>query len=152
IFSGKSWVDGSGNAVPMANTVVTDVKAILDSHYLDALKQYGSDGKALFATTDYFVDGTPTATNAMGLPDDTVEIPRILNRTPSPFPYPGGGSVLNSPIYIVLRDVNAGAGSNHASGVFTPAQGPQAGASLPYNWIDIAEGLSRDGIDDIFSH
>jgi hypothetical protein len=152
IFSGKGWVDGAGKPVPAVNNFVTDALTIVNSNYFSGLQQYGSDGKVIFNATDFVVDGTPIATDPSGNPSDTAEVSRILNRSPSPFPYPGGGTVLKSPIYMVVRDVDNSGGSNHSDGSFVPSQGPQAGQSLPFNWIDISKAQIEGGFTDLFGH
>lgn len=53
IFVGPNW-EQNGKPTAAVNSMIADAKAILKSAYLSGLKQYGSDGKAVFG--DFTID------------------------------------------------------------------------------------------------
>jgi hypothetical protein len=137
IFRGQSW--NSTNAVKMA----TDAKIIIESGYLSGLKQYGTDGKAIYG--GYYVDNTAspsTVENNLQAKDD--EIQNVLSKTTWTKPQ---GKIQTSPIYVVVYDVPCN--GYNSTGSYKDALGKKQ----PTNtiWLGVSSN-NIDGFTNLFSH
>jgi hypothetical protein len=138
IFWGTGWTTQRANAMASA------AETICNSDFFSQLSDYGSDGKVTYSGF-YTIDSSsnPTASSSI-----TTEIQKELQN--EAFPLPGGGSVLNSPIYAVVESFG-GAGFNDPKGTYTP---PNSSTSLPFNEVLIGANSydDVDGFSDLFSH
>jgi hypothetical protein len=158
IFWGANWTQAI--AAPLAK----DAQTIINSNYLSGLRQYGSDGTAVYG--NYFIDNTPDPP-AGGGPRDG-EVQNILNGVDSKgnplanppswkkptalAPNPTGSNLgapgyLQSPIYVVVYD--NGAGGGNGGGLYTAKNG----STYLTNGFWIGDGgTTTDGFTNTFSH
>ena len=156
IFVGPNW-EQNGAPSSAVNSMIADAKAILNSPYLTGLRQYGSDGKAIYGdfTIDTSLDPL-TWSKDYTLPNGTIdhstnpvwfETDRILSNPNFASWNPPAGDARTSPIYVVVRYGGGPGGSNNF--------GPQAPySSRAVNVIDVVI-TSADQVDQfswVFSH
>jgi hypothetical protein len=108
IFWGTDWGTAQGTA--QANTLRADAQAILGSSYLSGLKEYGSDGHALFQAS--WIDTHSEPPSGFKDTDVQAEIKHAIDDPTSPIFGPGSSSsITTSPIYVVITDPAHSAGN-----------------------------------------
>ena len=156
IFVGPQWKQ-NGAPIAAVNSMIAAVKAILSSAYLSGLKQYGSDGNAVFGdfTIDTSLDPL-TWTKDYTLPNGTIdhsnnpvwyETDKILSNPAFSSWNPPPGNALTSPIYVVPRYAGGPAGSND----FGPNP-PYTSRAVNIIDVTISSVDDIDGFSWAFSH
>jgi hypothetical protein len=150
IFIGPNWEsDGAPTAATLS--MVSAVKAMLNSPYLSGLTQYGSDGRATYGayTIDTTVDPAAHPANYMYLETDKIlSEPAFSSWLPPP-----GGDARKSPIYVVAR---YGSNGTSVGGPYGGSNdyGPNTYTKRAINAIDVAI-TSADQVDEfswVLSH
>jgi hypothetical protein len=150
IFVGPKWKKNGAPSGPLLD-MIKGAKAILDSSYLSGLKQYYSDGLAVYGgyTIDTSIDPTIHPTNLMYSETDKILSEPDFSSWSSEVKNFAG----QSPIFVVVRyqsnatnDPGGYGGSNDC--------GPNQYTSGAYNAIDVAIA-SADQVDEftwVLSH
>lgn len=140
IFCGSSW--GTLQGLHQASVMFNRLAEILGSNYLSGLTEYGSDGKATLGSM-YIDIGSSLESNAANA-DAVLQ----FDIQDAGFPLPGG-SLLTSPIYVVVFD--AGGSSGNGVGHYLNLAN---GADIPTNhiWIGLSGPGSVDAFTDLISH
>jgi hypothetical protein len=158
ILWGSAWNDAQGNPVADVANLRSDVLNVLQSGYIHGLNEYGNPGVPVLATT--WVDPTdpPSGFNAGGGSVSAVqgEIQRAISTSGGIIqPPPGGGNILQSPIYLVITAPNV-AGSN--GGYNTEGLAFDGILLHPINMVSVGTSafssgaVQRDFFDSTVSH
>jgi hypothetical protein len=153
IFWGQYW--GTTIGTQQESSLALDAFAVLRSHYLSQLNQYGSDGNAFYGAA--WID-TSSNSNRNGNSNSAIqnEIAYAINHSNGAISAPPSGATqLTSPIYAVIGDPNnsPGNGGFNVNGTYTPS----GGSAIPINMIFAGTGGGTAGIDEFsfgltFSH
>jgi hypothetical protein len=148
IFWGTTWTNAT------AQKFAGDAQTILQSQYLSALKDYGSDGLATYGS--YTIDNsTDPAVNPSAATQEIQKIlptmsswskPTLPANTDSSSIWPGA---TGSPIYVVVFDNGCCSGGNGPDKHTPP--GSQTALAINHIWIG-AGGANEDNFTDVFSH
>jgi hypothetical protein len=153
IFWGTDWGTTQGTA--QANALRDDARAILESPYLSGLREYGSDGHALFRAS--WIDSQSEPANGGTITDVQNEIAHAIDDPTSPIfgpPSFGPGSsssVTTSPIYVVVTDPSH-SGSGDRFNVYGSYNGHPINMILVNAGAALNGGLKADTFSRNFSH
>jgi hypothetical protein len=142
IFAGSYWTTTQGTAD--RSTLTVDVQKILNSPYLSALTQYGSDGNAHFDSS-LQDNATPhLAGNTPGADDLTSYIRNTLSKN--------GLSVSNRTLYMIINDPNSSAAGNSIFGDNWTDNQTMHVAYVGPKFFSGTTILSVDTFTQVFSH
>jgi hypothetical protein len=106
IFWGRGWGQNQLPGPSAVTTLANDARAVLSSTYFSGLREYGSDGNAVYggswtdATTDPPANYNVGGGSPIDIADRQGEIGKAI--TSNPFCTPSGPSITQSPIYLAI--------------------------------------------------